>query len=599
MTARLRQALLLGALLLVPAEGRAQEPVELVVGRGPVSGEVTLAWSGGEPTFELYRSEDPADLVSPSKEIGETVRRDWIDAPPAGETFFYRVGTRAPTHAETIAVELLRPNDDPVGRPLPVAAHWNPGRASASQPGWDPDFVLDSLDAGEYVIPLFAIDMPLDTPEPWSYYESALQRARAHNLPFALRYTQWDRPFTDDPKYSGLPPAENPNVLDAADGTTVVPMTDPEGPLAPWSQVGAEWGSLPVIADMQEAYPQPPLVIWLNNFEQPRLRWENAHDSWRFVEAHGLETSDDEKRLIVGEGWIERDGALWAALHSRLGSAWRSTSIPVNYSAFGRHGYGSWINWDRKSLHVPGRFSPWPLVVNGSPSYYVFGDASVHNETDYQVSGPQVKGMNWLFMLEEAYRDSPDYFWEISIYDGGVQRHAWYRYIQGQVYDPDRYLGYVRYALWLARPRIAREFRLSREDREPYLEYWQVFLDAVAEVHEQDVLTRFWRKGRLLVNDAYPHPYQKKLYPGYTDEDVDRNVLLETSRHPPRPWNNATEIPVWALALELGEAPSREWLRFAYAPLADEPGVTITVPGYGDATVDVPRGTGRFWLFDE
>jgi hypothetical protein len=531
MTSRSWQTGLLLALLLVPARAGAREPVELRLAEGPGAGEVTLRWSGGEATFELYRSADPAEVVSPSREIGETVRRDWIDDPPPGGLFFYRVGSRAPTHAETVALELLRPNDDPVGRPLPIAAHWNPGRASSSQPGWDPDFVLD--------------------------------------------------------------------YLDAADGTTVVPMTDPEGPLPPWSQVGAEWGSLPVIADMQAAYPQPPLVIWLNNFEQPRLRWENAHDSWRFVQAHGLETTDDEKRAIVGEGWIERDGALWAALRAQLGSAWANSSIPVNYSAFGRHGYGSWINWDHKSLHVPGRFAPWPLVVNGTPSFYVFGDASVHNETDFQVSGPQVKAMNWLFMLEEAYRDAPDYFWEISIYDGGAQRHNWYRYTMYQTYDPARYMGYVRYALWLARPRIAREFRLSSQNREQYLEYWQVFLDAVAEVHEYEFLTRFWRKGRLLVNEAYPHPYQKKLYPGYTDDEVDRNVLLETSRHPPRPWNNTTEIPVWALALELGEAPEREWLLFAYAPLGNELGVTVTIPGYGEVVVDVPRGTGRFWLYSE
>ncbi len=337
----------------------------------------------------------------------------------------------------------------------------------------------------------------------------------------------------------------------------------------------------------------------MNNFEQPRLRWSAAETSWRFVQEHGLDKTDDEKRAIVGRDWIERDGALWSALRDELTPAWQSASIPVCYSAFGVRGYGSWSGWDRKSLHVPGRFAPWPLVVNGSPSYYVFGNHNAHPQTDYEADGPQMAGMNWQFMLAEAYRDKPDYFWEVSLYDGGLERHTWYRDEMGQVFDAARYRGYVRFALWLARPRILREFRLSAHDREPYLEYWEVMLDAVSEIHRHHTLRRFWRKGELVVNRANPHHYQSNLYPGYTDDDVDRNFLLEASVNPPRPWNNNTVIEVWSLALRLGEAPNREWLLFAYAPLRDQTDVTITVPDYGDVTIDVPRGNGVFRVLRE
>ncbi len=585
-------------LALAPAAAQTPSGAVLAVDKTSDPASVQLTWSAGQPTFEVYRSATPDDVLDPAHLIGGTVARAWVDTPPPGSSFHYRLGTRAPTHPETVAIELLRPNDDPVGRPLPIAAHWNTGHRT-DLTGWNPDYMLDFLEAGEFVIPAFRIEMPRAPQLPWSHYESGLQRARDLGVPFAIRFTQWDRPFTDDPAYFELPPADNPNVVDAADGTTILSKTDPEGPLERWEEVGAEWGALQVVADMQAEYPNPPLVVWLNNFEQPRLEWEEAETSWRFVQNHGLGTTGDQRRQVLGDGWIVRDGALFSSLVDRLGPAWQATSIPVCYSAFGRRSYGSWSGWDRKSLHVPGRWSPWPLVVNGSPSYYVFGNAEVHGETDFEADGPQAMGMNWQFMLDEAFEDTPDYFWEVSIYDGGFQRHTWYRVTKLQIYDEARYKGYVRYALWLARPRIAREFRLNNEDRSLYETYWAVFLEAVKEVHTDADLRRFWRQGRLLVNPQHPHHHQSNLVPGYTDNEVDRNFLPEVSVNPPRPWNNATEIPVWALVYELGEAPDREWLLFAYAPLQDHDGVTISIPNHQDVVVDVPRGDGAFWVFSE
>lgn len=592
-------AALVAVACLCPVAAQTPSNADLSLRKTSEADTVQLEWSGGQPAFDLYRSANPAVVLDPGNAIGSTVARSWVDEPPQGNAFFYRLGTRSPTHPETIAIELMRPNDDPIGRPLPIAAHWNTGHRT-DLTGWNPDYVLDSLDAGEFVIPAFRIEMPLTTPIDWAHhYQSGLQRARAAGIPFAIRFTQWDRLFTDDPKYFNLPPADNPNVVDAADGTTIVGMTDPEGPIERWQEVGEEWGNLPVVAQMQDAYPNPPLVIWLNNFEQPRLQWQDAETSWRFVQNHGLATTGDHKRQVLGDGWIARDGALYSSLVDQLGPAWTSSSIPVCYTAFGRRNYGSWSGWDRKSLHVPGRWSPWPSVVNGSPSYYVFGNAANHNETDFQANGPQATGMNWQFMLDEALQQDPGYFWEISVYDGGVERHQWYRFVQFQFYDELRYKGYVRYALWIARPRIAREFRLNNEDRSPYESYWSVFLEAVKEVHTDADLTRFWRKGTLLVNPAHPHHHQANLVPGYTDNEVDRNFLPEVSVNPARPWNNTTEIPVWALVYELGEAPNREWLLFAYAPLQAYNNVTITIPGYQDVVVDVPRGDGAFWIFNE
>jgi hypothetical protein len=65
-----------------------------------------------------------------------------------------------------------------------------------------------------------------------------------------------------------------------------------------------------------------------------------------------------------------------------------------------------------------------------------------------------------------------------------------------------------------------------------------------------------------------------------------------------RPPSRQTEIPVFALALVLGTAPEREWLVYAHAPRQARPGVTITLPGFGAITADVPQ-SGSFYHVQE
>jgi hypothetical protein len=69
----------------------ADDGVTLQVSHGPAAGEVRLDWSGGQPSFQVYRSTSPATLVSPGNKLGETSGNLWTDVPPAGGIFYYRV----------------------------------------------------------------------------------------------------------------------------------------------------------------------------------------------------------------------------------------------------------------------------------------------------------------------------------------------------------------------------------------------------------------------------------------------------------------------------------------------------------------------------
>jgi hypothetical protein len=48
-----------------------------------------LSWTGGVAPFAVFRSTDPSQVTDPGNVIGTTGDMAWLDAPPAGDLFFY------------------------------------------------------------------------------------------------------------------------------------------------------------------------------------------------------------------------------------------------------------------------------------------------------------------------------------------------------------------------------------------------------------------------------------------------------------------------------------------------------------------------------
>ena len=85
---------LLGSLLtaLFPSVLAAHvDGMDLSVSLGTGPNEVRLDWTGGQPTFRIYRSTTPMSLISPSNLIGQSLIRTWVDAPGPGSIFFYEL----------------------------------------------------------------------------------------------------------------------------------------------------------------------------------------------------------------------------------------------------------------------------------------------------------------------------------------------------------------------------------------------------------------------------------------------------------------------------------------------------------------------------
>lgn len=485
------------------------------------------------------------------------------------------------------------------GYPLPLAGHWN-----VSEDGFSPAWQITMLNAGAPLLPWLPMPMPpVSSTEPdltdkWvETYEPVVKKLAELRLPLSFIGTQWEYLLTADEVFFKRPTEFNPNVVSPSG--EVSKKVTAFGPVEPWAEVGKRWTNTSAFKKIQELYPDPPCVIFVSNNEHTRLRWHEVETDVHYLRKFGWGKDADFKRKVVGDGWIERYRSLQEGMRDGLDrKQWKDKAYFVGYDAFLPSAIGRWAGWINYSLITPGRIDPGPFMWDGaSPSYYT------HNwdpSTDYTVMSPQIQAMNWVFMINLAKQINPNYWFEMSVWDGYVsgkpdsKRKAYAD--RGQKYGPERYAGWAEFGMWLLRPRVVREFRGWREplaDSEPY---FLALLESISRIRNSVQLSDFWKHGSLVANIAHPHPYQAGLPKEIKDES--RWFLLDTDRDPPRPWKLDTVLPVLALAIVRGEKPNRSWLIYAHAPLAKETGVRISIPDYGTVVMDVSEA-GTRKVFEE
>lgn len=503
-----------------------------------------------------------------------------------------------PPVVEGIRVEATKSGASNADRPLPLAGHWNLGDTPG---GFSPAYQMRMIERGEhYLLPWLRLPEAhiYELNAQWlDYYESGLKRAAQLRLPISFIGPQWEAALTFTDEFVKLPAERNPNVVTATG--EVKREISPFGPVELWREAGRRWGAGPMLRRLQEMYPNPPLILFISNHEHARLPWNRADEDVRFVRMYGRNRNEDFKRKVVGDGWIERYRALQQGLREGLSNPqWRARARFIAYDAFGPSHFARWPGWLEHSLYSQGRIDPWARAWDGaSPSFYLFNWSPIN---DYTVYSPQIEAMNWVFMLNEARRADPEYWFELSTWDGheptqgNDKRRAYAQ--AGQNLSPERYGGMVQFGMWLLRPRVVREFRSYQEKLPQAESYFLPIVNAVDRVHKDATLREFWRRGELVANRAQQHPYQAMVPQEY--ERVDRWFLLDTSLDPRRPWSLTTQLPVYALALQQGRAPGRQWLIYAHAPMGARGNVQVTIPDYRQVTINA-EVAGSFYVVDE
>lgn len=495
---------------------------------------------------------------------------------------------------EEIRHEATKINIDSEGYALPLVSHWTTGKDEFSK-GWAPERQFELLDRGHYLLPWFEMPgrtsdgFPRTAAEFATYYEKSIKKAAAMRLPLVFSTGQWEAGLSMSP-YLERPPESNPNVITATG--SILPKVSPFGAVEPWREIGVSTTATPWLRQIAEWYPEPPLIIFLSNNEHAKLKWKDAELDFRYASVNAGAT-DAKKRADVAAGWIERYRTLQSGMREGLPNpAWRSVSIFVGYEASGPRSFGRWPGWGEYALHTEDYIDPSPYMWDGgSPSFYTDNWNTI---TDFKVFSPQVEFMNLVFMNESARSANPRFWYEMSIWDGHMpddpasDKRNYYVTL-GQTYGPERYEGFVKFGMWLTRPRVLREFRGWLYPREQGNDYFMSLVRAVDEVHQTGVLREWWRNGELIPNPKGNHPYQSNIPPEYQNED--RWFLLDVNVNPPRPWALATELKVFALALVRNGSSGNEWLLFAHSPLGPLTDVIVTVPGFGPARIDVsPAG---------
>jgi len=98
-----------------------------------------------------------------------------------------------------------------------------------------------------------------------------------------------------------------------------VAKPSPFGPVDRWRDPAREYVDTPAMKKLQEMYPDPPLVLFVSNNEAPDLRWHQVEElSRRYLDKYGKGRSDEFKRKVVAEGWIQRYPVMFQAMREAL-----------------------------------------------------------------------------------------------------------------------------------------------------------------------------------------------------------------------------------------------------------------------------------------
>jgi hypothetical protein len=472
---------------------------------------------------------------------------------------------------EAIRHEMAAPADRSDGNPLPLLSGWSTTRAGS---GFAPAYQLDQLRHGQYLLPWLALwEAPVpgagaEYPHPADalYYEPTARYAAEHRLPLCIVSEEWEL----------LMARASPEYAKAGGSITNHVPLSPFGPVAQWYEIGREWAQHGTLQRLQKIYPDPPLVLIVQDTEYPRVSSADLGAEYR---------ADADARLIarrraIGDAWIERYSAMLRGFRDNLDSpAWRSRVVIVGEYQFLDGAMGRYSGWGKNSLYIPGRGEPWPYAWDG-----VNVDFALHDyfpDADNIVWSPPIEAMNQVVELQAVRRAKPNFWLELGVWDGeevdSAKDKRRFFAERGAPFTPERYGAMVQFGMWLLRPRVVREFRNPTDDRIRFGPYFEQLLAVVARVHQDSTLRAFWRKGRLLANPAAQHPYQENLPPDFAARP--RWFLLDSPLNPTRPWQLITELKILSLALEEGERPHRHWLVYASSPLEERPHAEVVIPG--------------------
>jgi hypothetical protein len=529
---------------------------------------------------------------------------------------------------------LLCPWDSDNDHPLPLASHWAVG---VNANGFNPAYQRSLFEAGRHFLPWFGMPTPdADNLFPRPDVDVPfLQFCRDNDLPISVNHGgQWQfmlykngSPYRDLTKY---PLEQNPcQVYETAPGVYATYgkasplMAEFTDDLTPFRDCGVKWATSSPFAKFRTIYPNPPKVLMISNNEGVEIDPNNDAPN------KTLELNDVRWTMKWGtdknlQFKLNRFDELWRKCYTdNLFSAWRDAMAEPAWKRglfirYHKAGFGPWLV-GRSSAPLPifpnCGISSTPHYWDGvSNNYYLW-----KNFPDDTIDAVQVGLMSQVFARDDNLRMKREFWSELLVSEENGATTSDQKDAATWI-TPHRYLGCIQFGLWLLRPRVLREYRGAQVSVAQNGDFFTAVLDAVDHVWENPTLETFWKRGRLVANDAYWEGGK-----GYDPTKFDhgtpyiRPTLPEQFRGKRRwfrldvtaPYNDdanraswsikttASPCRIWPMVLEMGTAPHREWLVYIYSPQGDVAGVKVVIPGFREVSGITARKEGSWWRFSE
>ena len=455
---------------------------------------------------------------------------------------------------QEITTEALKAFSDTTEHALPLLSHWNVGIPEFTD-AMNPMYMIGRIEQGEHILVSWKLDPYYANTIGNSYYEESIKKAAELQLPLVFIVPAPESALTQDSYYKNLPKGDNPNVVDENNNT--LDKLSPFGPDERWNEVGNQWSTTTLMTQLQEWYPNPPLVIFVSEDEAAKLSWNEVSISSRYLEYYDVGNTDDNfTRVLVGGKWIEKYRQMQNGFKEGFTEpAWKNNVKFISYNKLSDN-FGKSSDWIDSATVTNQYVNLWPLTTDGTTIDFDL----TGTKTDTIVNSPHVLANNLPFMLKEAKNKNPNFAYQLNIDDNS------------KIADTARYRGLTQFALWFLRPNIIRQksSATTRAELEPM---FQELADSVKLIHYNPEIAEFWKNGELVSNgDSYLNNNIPEQY-----QDDPRWFLLDADVNPARPWLDSTNIKVWSFALVKGEAPNREWLLYVQSPEGDISNVSISI----------------------
>jgi len=467
------------------------------------------------------------------------------------------------TIASEITSTMITAFSNSIKRTLPLVASWNVGIPEYSD-GLDPLYLINRFTYGEHLVPTWKLDPYYNDSIGLSYYEASIKKAAELELPLVFILPSPESALTKDDVYFSMDKTQNPNVITV--NGTVLPELSPFGPDNLWKEIGAQWSTTTLMAQLQEWYPNPPLVVFIDEDSSKKLSWSKLATSSRYIKQYPTNTSNEFKRTLVNAKWLEKYRQLHEGFKQGfIQNAWKQNVkfVTRNQLALNMGVTSDWIN----STTTTNQYANiWPLTADGLSINF---DLS-NNKTDI-TNAPHTLLNNLPFMLEEAKTVNPNFTYQLNIN------------ANQQIDNPQRYRGFTQFALWLLRPSIIRQKpnNITKDEINPL---FQQIIDSVELTYNNDVLSDFWKNGKLVSTGT--STYNQNILTRY--KSIPREFLLKTD----------AASTVWAFALEKNVTPNREWLIYIQSPEHNLTNIIVTIPKFQKINFDATQ-KGNFYLLKE